>query len=325
MSGYFTVHVKARSEGETYLRKTSKRVFLRLPHIPTIKFAIWTYIILSWATAAALIYVYFAHPADNDALPNTHATLLNQTTYQALTTLKTGRVIWQEPTSPRRPLFGMQFDQIQIENGQLGIFDSSIHKTINIQNLKIDQYQYDSAPTGNAPHINLLPDQPLIAKLTNATSQHKPAATPSQQSAQQHSWWNKHLDLTNVSQINASSFEYCFHLDNDTHFTIKCKRARLKWNSNGIIMQGHVIITTAEQKTLQSNYVTWDIANQKLKIKGRYTLTAANYRTIGRDSLLDYCLNPLTANNLHQPQNNDYVDFNDSANINAAQWVSKAK
>jgi hypothetical protein len=201
------------------------------------------------------------------------------------------RYIRWNPKENHRPVYSMCFKNLRAENNRLGIFKTALHKVVKIRDLTLESYQYPSDKTtasttpdiypvtsGTIADAKALIDQ-IMRKLINPMD----------------GWRIKSIDFGNVSEVQVYNFDYKVLYDDELFFTIRSKRATASYKHSGIVLRGHVTITTAEGSTLESNYVRWDIQKKHFRVNGIYALNRNGVRTTGRDICVDAQLKSVKA------------------------------
>jgi hypothetical protein len=204
------------------------------------------------------------------------------------------------------PLFSVSFDNIFIENNNLGMFKSALYQAAHISNLEFKIYHY---PENTTKSCNLTKSGPLdfmkkysdnfLSAQPSKNGIIAPAKNRIESILNMHDDWHTNLDIAhaNISDLIISDFSYVFFSEKNLVLSIKSKRAIASYNSKGLELRGHVIINNHQQKSvLESNHVVWDIASNIFIVQGVYVLNQNNVVKVGKDVTLNYALNKIVPN-----------------------------
>jgi len=206
-----------------------------------------------------------------------------------------------DPEQNYRPVYSVCFKNLLAENSNLGIFKTALHKVVKIQDLQLKFFQYSS----HSPLIlsdtfpvlkDILPDAKGLRKLVEWMKSRSKG-------------WAVNFVLGNVSEVRVKNFDYKIFYDDDLFFAVQSKRATASYRHSGIVLRGHVIITTADGSTLETNYVKWDIENQLFTAKGIYVINRNGVKTAGRNICVNTELNDIKPQHTKFKQKEDKECF----------------
>lgn len=243
----------------------------------------------TWTLSICLLFQFSA----NNKLNTFHKKLFVPTEFDLPSNqIKAFRFIRYSPDKTKKPLFSVSFDNLLIENNNLGIFKSALHQVARISNLEFTTYQYpeNSAELSETEQQDCLPHDFLCKN--NIIEQVRAYADPLMDKSD---GWRINLDITsaNVSELVINDFSYKIFSENDLVLSIQSKRAIALYNSGGLTLRGHVTIKTDKKNVLESNHVVWDIDNNIFTVQGVYALNQNGTVKVGRDITLDHNLNEI--------------------------------
>lgn len=225
-----------------------------------------------------------------------------------------------------RPVYSVQFGDLRTENNNFGIFKTGLYKVVKIQDLELAFYRYTSAQVASTAAYNNgkssgTPSRLDLGELGRAEPDRKtlgragtggvrPAITIGIRPGLRKTTANVStivqnlsslmrlqddlrlaVDFSNASEILVNDFEYKVFCDGNPVCSVKSKRLMMDWDRPEATLRGHVIIKTADGDILESNYVKWDITNQRFTAIRGYVLSHNGARTIGSVICVDDKLN----------------------------------
>lgn len=215
-----------------------------------------------------------------------------------------------DPTGNRRPIYFVRFKNLSAENNKLGIFNTGLHKVVKIQDLELRFYRYNSSKVTSTSRLNNDKSpkitagglsKPCTATITDIFSIPKDTTSNARtlfeiidRLVHPKDGWHVNIDLSKVSEVHVNHFAYKEFYDGNLFFGVQSKRAIAFAEQSGLLLRGHVTITTAGGSTLESNRVKWDITKQHFKVKGIYALNRDGKRTTGNGICVDTQLNVVT-------------------------------
>ncbi len=188
----------------------------------------------------------------------------------------------QDPKENYRPVHSVSFENLLVENNNLGFFKTALHKVVKIRDFELKFYHYTSpeVTASTIPDIYLINEdittdsRALFSKITHKLTNPMDG-------------WRVNVDLSNISELRVNNFDYKVFYDGDLFFAIQSKRATASYKHSGIVLRGHVTIKTGDGSTLESNYVEWDVKKQHFNVNGVYVLNRGGIVTTGKDICVD--------------------------------------
>ena len=196
-----------------------------------------------------------------------------------------------------RPIYSVYFENLRVENNDLGIFKTALHKVAKIQDLKLEFYRHTSPTTALTSASGVYPFGPdaIAGAGTSFSAQVKELlqglTTP------RGVWRIDNIHLTNISEVYVHNFDYKVFCDGDLHFGIQSRRAIISYKWSDIILRGHVTIRTADGSTLEANNVKWNAKKQLFSVHGVYVLSRGGTVTTGKGICVDAQFNAVETQN----------------------------
>ena len=183
-----------------------------------------------------------------------------------------------------RPIYGIAFEKLLLENNNFGPFKTAMHKRAIIHDLHLKYYEYR-----NDKSITSTP-----ADLEELIKQTGDILRPSKK-------YNiGNFNFANVSEVYADKFNCGFFSEDVLLLSVNCRKATASYKSANIELRGHVIVKTADGTTLESNYIEWDVRNNIFNVQGLYSLRQSGEVKTGRGASFDFTLNEVLSCNSHQ-------------------------
>lgn len=249
----------------------------------------WLRLILLLALWSVCILILVI-ATNNNPLQPVHNAVVNYEPVQILQKNQLGSscYIHRDPQQNGRVIYSVSFESLLAENNQLGIFKTGLHKILRIDDLSFRSYQYssdDSAQITNSGQLGIPGPSPH-------TSLHTQMLTSVARKLTGYDSLERiNMDLGNVSEMAVKGFEYKIFRDGNLFFHIQSKRAGASYRNSSLALRGHVILTTAEGDTLESNRVKWDMESNIFDVDGVYVLNRNGVKTTGKDIYVDCQLN----------------------------------
>ena len=95
------------------------------------------------------------------------------------------------------------------------------------------------------------------------------------------------IDLRGVAEVRINNFDYRSFDNKQQILSINSKRAVVSYKQQGIILKGHVIVTSADGSRLESNLVKWDTSKDLFKVDGAFVMSMGREKVFGRDTCFD--------------------------------------
>lgn len=212
----------------------------------------------------------------------------------ALETLAGLEFVRCDPEHDFRPLAAISCESLWTENGQLGVFQTALHKELTLDKPRLRLYEYSNtvAATGDkdrnlaagASHAASAPD--FTALITDAFT-----ATWSGVMAKMNT--DPVIDLSNTTRVFFRDLDCSRHRDGVETLRLQCRRAQLSWRKPDVLdLRGHVCIRTADGRQMECNQARWYFSQQLFRIEGRYWFNDNGNTREGSGGTWDYALNP---------------------------------
>ena len=200
-----------------------------------------------------------------------------------------------DPQGDYRPIRSVYFENLRVENNDLGIFKTALHKVARIRDLELEFYRH----TSRGATLTSASDIHSVGKDTGAGAGGSVFAqvrgllrsltTP------RRGWHIDNIHLSNVSEVYVDDFDYKVFCDGDLHLGIQSRRAIVSYKWSDIFLRGRVTIRTGDGSTLEGNNVKWDVGRQHFSVRGVYVLNRGGTITTGKDICVDAQLNGVKA------------------------------
>lgn len=196
-----------------------------------------------------------------------------------------------------RPIYSVYFDNLRVENNDLGIFKTALHKVARIRDLKLELYRHTSPEAATARTNDIFSVYGDLSTGAGASilAQIKellPALT-----APRRGWRIGNIHLGNVSEVYVNNFDYRVLCDGDLYFGVQSSRAMVSYRWSDMLLRGRVTIRIADGSTLESNYVKWDVKKRHFSVNGVYVLNRSGTVTTGKDICVDAQFNDVRPQN----------------------------
>jgi hypothetical protein len=247
----------------------------------------------SWIVSCILLYV----SADNGP-----STVCNDVECHALESglprNQTGAVRYTrwDPKEAYRPVFSAGFENLLADNNRLGIFKTALHKEVRIQNFQVRLHNYgfgrDAAGSNLHPgrsYANGMED--VFPVISGAAIDGKTLLKMVGALMGPGDGLRIRIDLSNVTEVLVAGFSWEVFLNGELLLGIQSKRALASCEQAGILLRGHVTITSADGGSLECNCAKWDIEKERFTVDGVYVLRREGMTTAGKDICVDSQLN----------------------------------
>jgi len=284
----------------------------------------WTLLLPSWVLVFLILIIVSA----NNELNTLYSDAASLTPELRPPRNQTGALSYTrwDPEQNYRPVYSVCFKNLLAENNNLGIFKTALHKVVKIRGLELRFYRYTSPKVITTTELNHSKSPRTTADSTgrlSATAIPDIPSMPEDITTELSSLikkimhrlitpvdgWRVDIDLGNVSEVCVNNFDYKVFHDDDLFFGIQSRRAIASYKRSGIVLRGHVIITTADGSTLETNYVKWDIENQLFTVKGIYVINRNGVKSIGRNICVNTELNNIKPQHAKFKQKEDKQCF----------------
>lgn len=185
-----------------------------------------------------------------------------------------------------KPSLSVSFDNLLIENNNLGIFKSALHQLVQIKNFKFSAFQYPENSTA-------LVSNDFLQDFPSKNDFIKQLKTYTELLMDKSDGWRVDFDITSavLSELVINDFNYSIFSTDELVLSIQSKRAMASYDSTGLILRGRVIIKTGKENVLETNHIQWDVGNKIFAVKGVYALNQNGTVKTGKNIILDYNLN----------------------------------
>jgi hypothetical protein len=210
-----------------------------------------------------------------------------------------------DPNENGRPVYSVRIMDLSVENNRLGTFRTGLYKVMKITNLELLFYQYTFHLDSSQHGLSGINDLETAARVLRTFAEE---AMPLENGKnkdittligvfggliQPKDGWRINLDISNTTEVLIDNFDYKVFRDGNLFFELRSKKASLSCKQSGLLLRGHVTITTADGSTLECNNLRWNIDKGQFVVKGTYLLNSNGIKTMGRDIRVDAQLNDI--------------------------------
>jgi hypothetical protein len=262
------------------------------------KWPIWLFGVLSWGLAVVIIIL---NAANIISIPSVSGVPENITvkSYNPHTVIKQFQYIFRDPLNKIQPILTLNSEWVQVDNGNLGILKTGLHKIVTIKNLNMEcSPHFPDCPLDSSRQKT---DGPL--ELSRITSDLPPLNDlPAFLNSRISQNFGRDIilsdlfDFSNADEFRILGFKYTIRNGDKIPFFIHSKLALMKFTPSGfeIYLKGHVTITHDNGDRLESNVVQWDIKRQCFIIEGNYILSRNGIPIQGKAACVDWQFNPIS-------------------------------
>jgi hypothetical protein len=170
-----------------------------------------------------------------------------------------------------------------VENCSIGIFKTALHQVAKIKNFKFTSNSYTDSTSKSTVDDSL-------RYLPFRHSPKEQIRTYAGLLSNKLNRWGVSFDIDsfNISGLIFDGFDYAVFSDDVPVLSIKCSRAEISYDTEGIELRGHVEIRAGDTKIIKANHINWDYDNRKFIVKSVYALRKDNFIETGRSIVLDY-------------------------------------
>jgi len=211
-----------------------------------------------------------------------------------------------------RPVHFISFRSLLVENNNFGIFKTATHKVVKIQDLELTFHRYTPLNITSSTNLSGKKDAETS---TDTQSEHSVTTTPDVSTAPEGTFtytgellndiyrlikpndhWRINIDISNTSEVCVTNFDYNAFYDGAPLLIVRSKKATTSNKHPDVVtLRGHVIVKTADNSVLESNYVTWDTRKHHFTADGNYFLSRNGRKIRGKDICVDDKLNIVRA------------------------------
>ncbi len=217
---------------------------------------------LFWLAGLILFAFYAVLP---ERLPDGAAAFKGD--LSASTSGQTGALtIWQRGPSPQaRPSYRVVFDNLRVENGNLGVFKTASSRIVYVDNLQATFFLQ-----GNGADAGLCEFHALFAPRREGRGGTGPLGL-FDELQKQNADWSMPVDMSNVEEVRIRGLDWRVGRDDGTVFHVRSQHAVLRSDKSRMVLRGRVMVATP-QAVLESNCIEVDVWNESIYAPGRYAL-----------------------------------------------------
>jgi hypothetical protein len=196
--------------------------------------------------------------------------------------------VWLKAPSPGAgPAYRVVFDNLRVENGNLGVFKAAADKVVYVDNLQASFFSQDSSDVVSMELSGL---HDLFAPRRDAPEGVQPLGLFEELQAQ-NADWSVPVDMANTTEVRIRRLDWQVCRGDRTVFRIRCQHAVLHSETPKMVLRGRVVVGTAGA-VLESNCVEIDVPNGSITVPGRYTLRSNGTMRTGLGQHLSATLTP---------------------------------
>jgi hypothetical protein len=178
-----------------------------------------------------------------------------------------------------RPVYGIAFKKLLLENNNFGPFKTAIHKKAIIHDLHLKYYEYRNGKSIFSTSASL---EELIKQTGDILRPSKKYSVGN-------------FNFANVSEVYADKFDCRFFSEDTLLLWVNCRKAAASYRGSNVELRGHVTIKTKDGTVLESNYIEWDVRNNIFNVKGLYVLNHNGAVKTGRSTCFDFTLSEVSS------------------------------
>jgi len=201
-----------------------------------------------------------------------------------------------------RPLYSVYFENLRVENNNLGVFKTALHKVVKIRGLELALYRHTSPAATSASTPDVYSVYGDLSTGTGASILARIKELLPTLTAPRRGWRIGNIHVGNVSEVCVDDFDYRVLGDDDVYFGVQSSRAMVSYRWSDILLRGRVKIRIADGSTLESNYIKWDVKKRHFSVKGVYVLNRGGTVTTGKGICLDAQFNNVGPQNAKAPE-----------------------
>lgn len=194
--------------------------------------------------------------------------------------------VWQRGPSPEaRPAYKVVFDNLRVENGNLGVFKTASSRIVYLDNLQATFFSQ-----GNGADAGLRDFHRLFAPRRDG---HGDAGSLGlfDDLRKQNTDWSMSVDLSNAGEVRIRGLDWRVSRDDSTVLHIRSQHAVLRSDRSPMVLRGRVTVVTA-QAVLESNCIEVDASNESIYAPGRYALRHGGTTRMGQGGRFRATLRP---------------------------------
>jgi len=223
-----------------------------------------------------------------------------------------------------QPAFYVAWENLQGANGQLGLFNTALHKTIIIDGLEAKFYHYPDEEAGGKNTVAgpaeptrhagffLSPAAYGAARVpeSDAPGDRAKTAYPTSPVQMLHALEYELrgalegievensllIDVSNATKVVIRDMDYAFFEGEALALGVRCSRATVSKSGSQLALQGRVAITAAGGSRLVSSRVRWDLKRNIFTVPGTFMINRNGTLVKGRGIQCDHRLQSLGTN-----------------------------
>jgi len=188
-----------------------------------------------------------------------------------------------------RSPYRVEFDNLRVADGSLGLFRTAANKVVQIENLRV-RFSPPAAPDASAGAA------PALREFCSLFAPQRDNGIGGDGLGLFHDLQGPQgdvsisVDLADTTEVRIRGLTWEIQRGGATVFRARCRDARLFTGSTHIILRGHVTVTV-HRSTLESNCIELDVRNGRIITNTRYILTKDGNRQFGVGVCFDTALN----------------------------------
>lgn len=175
---------------------------------------------------------------------------------------------WRKSRSPgTAPACKVVFDNLQAENGNLGVFKTASLKVVYVDRLRATFFA-DPLAVGTTTELSDF--HSLFAPRRNAAPGANPLGLFDELDGL-NADWSVPVDMANTTEVRIRQLDWQVRRGDRTIFHVRCRHATLRNDTPTMVLRGHVIVATPKA-VLESNCVELNARDESIVVPGRYSL-----------------------------------------------------
>lgn len=242
------------------------------------------FLLAFWLSGAAILVTYGTSPAKLAPNPSlsSHLSAFSENGTGAFLACRTSAEAGRSP-------YRVEFDNLHVEDGSLGLFRTAAHKVVQIDNLRVT-FSASATPDAGASAA------PALGEFCSLFAPQRDNGIGGDGLGLFHDLQDPEgdasisVDLADTTEVRIRGLTWEIQRGGVTVFRARCRDARLFTGSTHIILRGHVTVTV-HGSTLESNCIELDVRNDRIITNRRYILTRDGDRQFGVGVCFDTALN----------------------------------
>lgn len=185
----------------------------------------------------------------------------------------------REPKCDGRLLHFISFNNLRVENSDVGIFKTAMSREIVLEKLKLRLYDYEQS---NSAEIF----DSVIIKLTGVGK-----SSPEKITERIENYLRRCTQVLpaarNVTGLRIKGFDCDLFRGAEPWLCITSAKAEFSGRDNELVLRGRVVVESGSGRTLRANHIRWNIIEDKFRVKGVYALDCEQGVICGKDAFFD--------------------------------------